>query len=247
MTKFHLFKSSSFLLKYTGFVFIAVAFFYIGKRWSDDNYQQVIFFNPNTNANTKTLTISFSPNLNKTFDIISSLTNNATITQPIHDDHVSDPVPQSQLLPQSPPPPVVPAPPPAPSVQRMGLVDENGVMRNDFEVGEFDPDALENWNNETDVVKDDADDGVRVRDRAVRKFEKCSTSMREYIPCLDNVEAIKKLKSVKNGEKFERHCPEKEKGLNCLVPAPKGYKAPIPWPRSRDEVVCFTVNLNEVM
>ncbi|KAK1415540.1 hypothetical protein QVD17_31323 [Tagetes erecta] len=240
MKKFDLLKSS-FLVKSAGFVFIAVAFFYIGKRWSDDNYQQVIFFNSNSNANAnKTLSISFSPNLNKTFDIISLI--NDTNTEQIRDDHISDPVPQSQLLTQSPPPllpPLLPSPPPLlppppPAVQRMGLVDENGVMRNDFEVGEFDPDALESWNNETDVVKDDADEGVRVR--VVRKFEKCPASMREYIPCMDNVEAIKRLKSVKKGEKFERHCPEKDKGLNCLVPAPKGYKAPIPWPRSRDEV-----------
>ncbi|KAI7735080.1 hypothetical protein M8C21_004949, partial [Ambrosia artemisiifolia] len=116
----------------------------------------------------------------------------------------------------------------------MGLVDENGVMRNDFEVGEFDSDALEDWNNETEVTNDgDERVGVRV---VVLKFDKCPASMREYIPCLDNVEAVKRLKSTNRGERFERHCPEKDKGLKCLVPAPKGYKAPIPWPRSRDEV-----------
>ncbi|KAK9096223.1 hypothetical protein Sjap_021720 [Stephania japonica] len=60
--------------------------------------------------------------------------------------------------------------------------------------------------------------------------------MREYIPCLDNVEAIKKLKSTDKGEQFERHCPGKEKELNCLVPPPKDYKTPITWPKSRDEV-----------
>ncbi|KAK4384335.1 protein DETOXIFICATION 35 [Sesamum angolense] len=48
--------------------------------------------------------------------------------------------------------------------------------------------------------------------------------------------AIKKLNSTEKGEKFERHCPEEGKGLNCLVPAPKGYRTPIPWPRSRDEI-----------
>ncbi|MFS7925116.1 putative S-adenosyl-L-methionine-dependent methyltransferase [Helianthus anomalus] len=61
--------------------------------------------------------------------------------------------------------------------------------------------------------------------------------MMEYIPCLDNVETVKRLKSMKKGEKFERHCPEKDKELNCFVPAPKGYKAPNPWSRSRDEMI----------
>ncbi|KAD2805139.1 hypothetical protein E3N88_38516 [Mikania micrantha] len=162
-------SKSLILGKTAGFVFVALAFFYIGKQWSDGNYRRIIFFNSNSNANAKTLTISISPNHNKTFNIISLINNTK------EDDHSLAPVP---------PPPVV---------QRLGLVDKNGVMTDDFEIGEFDPDGVENWNNETEVVN--ADD-----------------------------------------ERIRRHCPEKDKGLNCLVPAPKGYKAPIPWPRSRDEV-----------
>ncbi|KAI3744624.1 hypothetical protein L1987_57711 [Smallanthus sonchifolius] len=73
-------------------------------------------------------------------------------------------------------------------------------------------------------------------DQQLNISEQCPASMRECIPCMDNVEAIKELKSTKKGEKFDRHFPEKGKGLNCLVPTPKGNKAPIPWPRSRDEV-----------
>ncbi|XP_076961082.1 putative methyltransferase PMT11 [Bidens hawaiensis] len=207
MKPLDLFKSSI-LLKSLAFIFISSAFFYFGKQFSDDNYHQIIFNNPNSTPNTKTLIISISPNLNKTFNI-TSLINTTT-------NHTLPPITQS--------------PPPAPAVLRLGLVDENGVMRNDFEVGEFDSDVVESWNNETEV-KDVNDETVRVR---VSKFEKCPASMREYIPCLDNVEGIKRLKSTVKGENFERHCPEK--GLNCLVPAPKGYKAPIPWPRSRDEV-----------
>lgn len=37
------------------------------------------------------------------------------------------------------------------------------------------------------------DDGVRVR---IEKFQTCPESMREYIPCLDNLESIKKLNST---------------------------------------------------
>ncbi|XP_020240976.1 probable methyltransferase PMT11 [Asparagus officinalis] len=68
----------------------------------------------------------------------------------------------------------------------------------------------------------------------VGKFRVCDKRMREYIPCLDNVEAIKRLRSTERGERFERFCPER--ALDCLVPAPKDYKSPIPWPQSRDEV-----------
>jgi len=33
----------------------------------------------------------------------------------------------------------------------------------------------------------------------------------------------------------ERHCPASERErLRCLVPAPRGYRAPFPWPASRD-------------
>lgn len=71
----------------------------------------------------------------------------------------------------------------------------------------------------------------------IAKFKPCPSSMKEYIPCLDNVDAIKKLSSVQKGEKWERHCPESEDAyLKCLVPPPAGYQYPIRWPKSRDEV-----------
>ncbi|KAK4405892.1 putative methyltransferase PMT8 [Sesamum angolense] len=37
-------------------------------------------------------------------------------------------------------------------------------------------------------------------------------------------------------EHYERHCPLPEKRFNCLIPPPPGYKVPIKWPKSRDEV-----------
>ena len=108
-------------------------------------------------------------------------------------------------------------------------------MSENFEVGEFDPELVDKWVNETQVGADgDTDSGPRF---AIKKFGLCPRSMSEYIPCLDNAEAIKQLKSMERGERFERHCPEEGRGLNCLVPAPKGYRTPIPWPRSRDEVL----------
>ncbi|KAG6394893.1 hypothetical protein SASPL_145484 [Salvia splendens] len=37
-------------------------------------------------------------------------------------------------------------------------------------------------------------------------------------------------------EHYERHCPLPERRFNCLIPPPPGYKIPIKWPSSRDEV-----------
>jgi hypothetical protein len=56
----------------------------------------------------------------------------------------------------------------------------------------------------------------------------------DYIPCLDNVKAIKGLKSLRHMEHRERHCPEPRP--RCLVPLPERYRRPVPWPRSRDMV-----------
>lgn len=56
----------------------------------------------------------------------------------------------------------------------------------------------------------------------------------DYIPCLDNRDAIKQLKSRRHMEHRERHCPEPTP--KCLVPLPDNYKPPVPWPKSRDMV-----------
>ncbi|KAG8054465.1 hypothetical protein GUJ93_ZPchr0001g32932 [Zizania palustris] len=56
----------------------------------------------------------------------------------------------------------------------------------------------------------------------------------DYIPCLDNEKAIKKLRSTKHYEHRERHCPVEPP--TCLVPLPEGYKRSIEWPTSRDKV-----------
>uniref|UniRef100_A0A0E0LFL2 Methyltransferase n=1 Tax=Oryza punctata TaxID=4537 RepID=A0A0E0LFL2_ORYPU len=58
----------------------------------------------------------------------------------------------------------------------------------------------------------------------------------DYIPCLDNVKAIKKLRpeNYRRYEHRERHCPDE--GPTCLVPLPAGYRRPVEWPKSRDRV-----------
>lgn len=81
-----------------------------------------------------------------------------------------------------------------------------------------------------------ADEGRNTSYARIGKFRVCDESLREYVPCLDNVDFISKLTSTERGENYERHCPKKERVLDCLVPRPKGYKAHIPWPQSRDKV-----------
>lgn len=61
-----------------------------------------------------------------------------------------------------------------------------------------------------------------------------ATAGPDYIPCLDNWQAIRKLSSTKHYEHRERHCPEE--APTCIVPLPEGYKRPIKWPKSRDRV-----------
>ncbi|CAA6655032.1 unnamed protein product [Spirodela intermedia] len=118
-------------------------------------------------------------------------------------------------------------------------------MTDDFNTGDSDPNVEENWGGgggggeggENQTYMDSGNptgaDGGGI---SVRKFPLCPEGMREYIPCLDNEEDIRKLESTDRGEKYERHCPGEGKGLTCLVPAPKDFKYPIPWPTSRDEV-----------
>ncbi|KAM2639952.1 hypothetical protein FF1_027012 [Malus domestica] len=56
----------------------------------------------------------------------------------------------------------------------------------------------------------------------------------DYIPCLDNEKALKKLRSTKHFQHRERHCPQE--GPTCLVPLPEGYQKSIAWPKSRDKI-----------
>ncbi|EHA8592527.1 putative methyltransferase PMT27 [Cocos nucifera] len=60
------------------------------------------------------------------------------------------------------------------------------------------------------------------------------TAAFDFIPCLDNEEAIKKLRSTRHFEHRERHCPDQ--APTCLVPIPEGYKQQIAWPNSRDKI-----------
>ncbi|KAL4369594.1 hypothetical protein GQ457_05G031860 [Hibiscus cannabinus] len=68
------------------------------------------------------------------------------------------------------------------------------------------------------------------------KWENCKLGALavDYIPCLDNWQAIKELQSRRRMEHRERHCPDPSP--RCLVPLPIGYKVPVRWPKSRDMI-----------
>ncbi|KAI4321173.1 hypothetical protein MLD38_034589 [Melastoma candidum] len=71
-----------------------------------------------------------------------------------------------------------------------------------------------------------------------RSIPLCDLKFSELIPCLDRnlIYQLKLKPNVTLMEHYERHCPPKERRYNCLVPPPIGYKVPIRWPASRDEV-----------
>ncbi|CAN1239809.1 Probable methyltransferase PMT10, partial [Linum grandiflorum] len=112
-----------------------------------------------------------------------------------------------------------PSPPPQSVAKRTGIVDENGVMTEDFEVGEFDPNEVEDVGSSTSGAEEPEEPM-----RKLAKFQTCEESKIDYIPCLD---------------KSERKCPNSR--LNCVVPMPNGYQKSIPWPRSREEVLLHNI------
>lgn len=136
------------------------------------------------------------------------------------------------------PPPI----PPPPVVKKItGIIDDSGTMAEGFEVGDYDPEMIADLRNsssgEVETRETKKLDGIGEVRAFEKKFETCDQSKIDYIPCLDNVEEIKKLNSTKKGEKFERHCPGQDRALNCVIPRPKDYRDRIPWPQSRDEVI----------
>lgn len=65
-------------------------------------------------------------------------------------------------------------------------------------------------------------------------FKPCDAKYTDYTPCQEQDRAMTFPRE--NMIYRERHCPPKEEKLRCLIPAPKGYTTPFPWPKSRDYV-----------
>ncbi|XBJ03637.1 hypothetical protein VPH35_022740 [Triticum aestivum] len=67
---------------------------------------------------------------------------------------------------------------------------------------------------------------------ARRAYEACPAKHSEHTPCED---VERSLRFPRDRLVYrERHCPAEGERLRCLVPAPRGYRTPFPWPASRD-------------
>ncbi|KAJ6839921.1 putative methyltransferase PMT2 [Iris pallida] len=79
---------------------------------------------------------------------------------------------------------------------------------------------------------DRADDDIS--DSSVKTFEPCDDKYNDYTPCQDQSRAM----TFPRGNMIyrERHCPPEGEKLYCLIPPPKGWVNPFPWPKSRDLV-----------
>lgn len=140
-------------------------------------------------------------------------------------------------VPPSPPPRPrlkISPPPLPPTVVRTGIIDENGAMSDTFEIGGFDPDAVDEIKTGNSSSSSEATGDSKAAFR-IEKLSVCDKRKTDHIPCLDNEEEIKRLNRTERGENYERHCPKER--LGCLIPPPDGYKKPIPWPQSRDKVM----------
>lgn len=65
-------------------------------------------------------------------------------------------------------------------------------------------------------------------------FKPCDVKYTDYTPCQEQDRAMKFPRESMIYR--ERHCPPEDEKLHCLVPAPKGYMTPFPWPKGRDYV-----------
>ncbi|XP_057950334.1 probable methyltransferase PMT2 [Malania oleifera] len=81
-------------------------------------------------------------------------------------------------------------------------------------------------NSDTGTI-DDSDSKAKV-------FEPCHPRYTDYTPCQDQRRAMNFPREDMIYR--ERHCPREDEKLHCLIPAPKGYVTPFPWPKSRDYV-----------
>ncbi|KAJ7972636.1 S-adenosyl-L-methionine-dependent methyltransferases superfamily protein [Quillaja saponaria] len=75
-------------------------------------------------------------------------------------------------------------------------------------------------------------------DVILKSIPVCDDRHSELIPCLDRhlIYQTRLKLDLSLMEHYERHCPLPERRYNCLIPPPPGYKVPIKWPKSRDEV-----------
>ncbi|XP_044504218.1 probable methyltransferase PMT14 [Mangifera indica] len=75
---------------------------------------------------------------------------------------------------------------------------------------------------------------VEPSEMKIQVFKPCDVKYTDYTPCQEQEQAMRFPRE--NMIYRERHCPPEEEKLHCLIPAPKGYMTPFPWPKGRDYV-----------
>ncbi|KAG6660646.1 probable methyltransferase PMT26 [Carya illinoinensis] len=91
------------------------------------------------------------------------------------------------------------------------------------------------WSTQATESKNEKDFQKSSAQQTIYDWKLCNvTAGHDYIPCLDNWQAIRSLRSTKHYEHRERQCPEE--APTCLVSLPEGYRRPIEWPNSREKI-----------
>ncbi|EHA8592198.1 hypothetical protein COCNU_contig69350995G000010 [Cocos nucifera] len=101
----------------------AVVSFYLDRHWSA-GYPQLVFYTGAAAGERHSPLVAVSTNANLTLDVSALLAPDAAGEPPLQDE-------SPEVLPSS---PSRPPPPPLPPA-RIGIVDENGTVREDFDVG----------------------------------------------------------------------------------------------------------------
>ncbi|KAM1052515.1 hypothetical protein ACFX13_000101 [Malus domestica] len=96
------------------------------------------------------------------------------------------------------------------------------------------------WSTQLAESKNEKEAQRTSNQKASYNWKVCnSTAGPDFIPCLDNLQAINSLRSTKHYEHRERHCPEE--APTCLLPLPEGYRCSIEWPTSREKIWYYNV------
>ncbi|KAL8125402.1 hypothetical protein AgCh_012917 [Apium graveolens] len=91
------------------------------------------------------------------------------------------------------------------------------------------------WNTQAAESKKETSISLESDQKTGFSWKVCNvTAGPDYIPCLDNLQAIRNLRSTKHYEHRERHCPDDPP--TCLVSLPEGYQRSIEWPTSREKI-----------
>eukprot|EP00249_Psilotum_nudum_P013575 c24404_g1_i1 orf=734-2785(-) len=222
---------SSLLTRLLALLSLSCLCFYIGKRWAF-KYEEVVVLGKELGS------LGDSPSAYLVL-VDESERQQSAGEGIVHSENISNlGVPPDAAL-QNTSFAVVPATVPVPSHPSpfVGMLKEDGSIEQDF-AGDGEED-LQGIEIDSDLEVPNVTESSDAFNMSIEtyKFEVCPRSMKEYIPCLDNVAAIKRLPSTKKGENWERHCPDrKEDQFGCLIAAPRGYRYPIRWPRSKDQV-----------